>query len=69
MRFQEAARIETVEVQDYHVDIPMDGRSVMRAGAGAPVHASSTTAGAFVPGEPFELDAATPSRKSPDDPP
>ncbi|KQQ21723.1 xylulose kinase [Rathayibacter sp. Leaf299] len=58
MRFRGAVRIETVEAQDYHVDIPMDGRSVMRAGAGAPVHASSTTAGAFVPGEPVELDCS-----------
>ena len=56
MRFSEAVRIETVEARDYHLDIPVVGRSVMRAGMGPTIHATSRTGGVFVPGRPVELD-------------
>lgn len=56
MRFPEAVRIQTVEARDYHIDIPVAGRSVMRAGMGASVYATPSTAGVFVPGRPVALD-------------
>lgn len=56
MRFGEAVRIQTVEARDYHIDIPVAGRSVMRAGLEAPIYATSSTAGVFVPGRPVALD-------------
>lgn len=56
MRFRDALRIETSEAENYHIDIPTTGRTIMRAGLGRPVYGSPTTAGVFGPGRPVELD-------------
>lgn len=58
MQFREAVCIETVEAQNYHVDIPVSGRAVMRAGVGPEIHATSRTAGVFAPGKPVRLDCS-----------
>ncbi|MDN4613805.1 AraC family transcriptional regulator [Leifsonia sp. F6_8S_P_1B] len=58
MRFREEVCIETVEAENYHLDIPVDGRAVMRAGVGPEIHATSRTAGVFTPGKPVRLDCS-----------
>jgi AraC-like DNA-binding protein len=56
MRFRDAVRIETAEAENYHVDIPVGGRAMMRAGLGQPVYGTRWAAGVFMPGRPVELD-------------
>jgi len=56
VRFGDAIRIHTVEATDYHVDIPVSGRAVMRAGARAPLYGSPQTARIFMPGYAADLD-------------
>jgi AraC-like DNA-binding protein len=58
MRFRDAVRIETAEAENFHVDVPTDGRATMRAPLGAPVYGTDSTAGVFMPGRPAELDCA-----------
>ena len=57
MRFQDALRLETAEAEHYHVDIPTDGRAIMRAGLGQSIHATPSMAGVFMPGRPVAIDA------------
>ncbi|MGH1526435.1 AraC family transcriptional regulator [Leifsonia sp. L25] len=58
MQFREEVRIETAEAENYHLDIPVNGRAVMRAGVGPEIHATSRTAGVFMPGKPVRLDCS-----------
>jgi AraC-like DNA-binding protein len=56
MRFADAARIDTAEAENYHVDIPTTGSATMQAALGAPIHANTLTAAVFMPGRPVTLD-------------
>ncbi|MEY9951316.1 AraC family transcriptional regulator [Leifsonia sp. EB34] len=56
MRFRDAVRIDTAEAENYHIDIPTTGRATMQAALMSPVHATSQTAGVFMPGRPVTLD-------------
>ena len=58
MGFGDAVGIQTAEAKNYHVDIPISGRSAMRAGFGATVHATLRTAAVFMPGRPAALDCS-----------
>ncbi|MGN7800372.1 AraC family transcriptional regulator [Leifsonia sp. 22587] len=58
MQFREQVSIETAEAENYHLDIPVNGRAVMRAGAGPEIHATPETAGVFTPGKPVRLDCS-----------
>lgn len=58
MRFRDEVSIETAEAENYHLDIPLSGRAVMRAGAGPEIHATPRTAGVFTPGRPVRLDCS-----------
>lgn len=58
MQFREEVCIETAEAENYHLDIPVHGRAVMRAGTGPEIHATSRTAGVFTPGKPVRLDCS-----------
>lgn len=55
MRFRDAVCIETAEAENYHLDIPIGGRAIMRAGLGSPIHGTPHTAGLFMPGRPVEI--------------
>ena len=57
MRFRDAVVIETAEAENYHVDIPTDGRATMRAALGSPVYGTQDTAGVFMPGRPVAIEA------------
>lgn len=56
LRFGSAIRIRTVEATDYHVDIPVTGKAVMRGGSRGPVYGTPQTARVFMPGYPADLD-------------
>lgn len=56
MQFRDEVSIETAEAENYHLDIPVSGRAVMRAGGGPEIHATPSTAGVFTPGRPVRLD-------------
>ncbi|CAN5539489.1 AraC family transcriptional regulator [soil metagenome] len=56
LRFGSAIRIHTAEATDYHVDIPLTGRAVMRAGSREAVYGTSRTARIFMPGRAADLD-------------
>ncbi|MGO4301288.1 AraC family transcriptional regulator [Leifsonia sp. RAF41] len=58
MQFRDEVSIETVEAENYHLDIPVNGRAVMRAGAGPKIYATPRTAGVFTPGKPVRLDCS-----------
>lgn len=58
MQFREEVSIETAEAENYHLDIPIDGRAVMRASGGREIHATTSTAGVFTPGKPVRLDCS-----------
>ena len=57
MRFQDAVRLETAEAENYHIDIPISGRAIMRAGLGSPIYGTRQTAGIFMPGRPVTIDS------------
>ncbi|MDO8381805.1 MAG: AraC family transcriptional regulator [Microbacterium sp.] len=57
MRFGDAVCIETAEAENYHIDIPTGGRARMRAGMGAPIYGTQSTAGIFMPGRPVEIES------------
>jgi AraC-like DNA-binding protein len=52
----DAVCIRTVEATNYHVDIPLTGRAVMRAGAREPVYGTTAAGAVFGPGLPADLD-------------
>lgn len=56
MQFGDEVSIETAEAENYHLDIPVSGRAVMRAGGQPEIHATTSTAGVFTPGRPVRLD-------------
>jgi len=56
LRFGSAIRIHTAEATDYHVDIPLTGRAVMRAGSRGAVYGTPRTARIFMPGHAADLD-------------
>lgn len=56
LRFGSAIRIRTAEATDYHVDIPVSGTAVMRAGAHGPVYGTPRAARIFMPGYAADLD-------------
>lgn len=56
LRFGSAIRIHTAEATDYHVDIPLTGRAVMRAGSRGPLYTTPRTARIFMPGHAADLD-------------
>lgn len=56
LRFGSAIRITTAEATDYHVDIPMSGRAVMRAGSRSALYGTPQTARIFMPGYAADLD-------------
>ncbi|MCU1411336.1 MAG: Xylulose kinase [Rhodoglobus sp.] len=56
LRFGGAIRILTAEATDYHIDIPVTGRAVMRAGSRGPMYGTPQTASIFMPGYTAELD-------------
>lgn len=58
MQFRDELCIETAEAENYHLDIPVHGRAVMRAGGGPEIHATTRTAGVFTPGSPVRLDCS-----------
>ena len=58
MEFREQVSIQTAEAENYHLDIPVHGRAVMRAGEDPEVHATARTAGVFTPGKPVRLDCS-----------
>ncbi|MGH1549591.1 AraC family transcriptional regulator [Leifsonia poae] len=58
MEFREEVSIQTVEAENYHLDIPVHGRAVMKAGVDPEIHATSRTAGVFTPGKPVRLDCS-----------
>lgn len=58
MQFREEVRIEIVEAENYHLDIPVSGRAVMRAGFDPEIHATPRTGGVFTPGKPVRLDCS-----------
>ncbi|MET0859549.1 MAG: AraC family transcriptional regulator [Microbacterium sp.] len=55
MRFVDSVEIETAEAENFHVDIPTDGRATMRAGLSSPIHGTKHTAGIFMPGRPVKI--------------
>lgn len=55
LRFGDAIQIRTSEATDYHIDIPISGRAMMRAGALRPSNATAQTAAIFMPGRTAEL--------------
>jgi AraC-like DNA-binding protein len=56
LRFGSAIQILTAEASNYHVDIPLTGRAVMRAGSRRPVYGTPRTASIFMPGDTADLD-------------
>lgn len=56
VRFGSAIRIHTAEATDYHVDIPLSGRAIMRAGSRGPLYGTPQTARIFMPGAAADLD-------------
>lgn len=56
MRFRDAVCIETAEAENFHVDIPLSGRTTMQAAFGSPIYGTPGTAGVFMPGRPVQLD-------------
>lgn len=58
MSFRDALKIQTVEPENYHINIPTKGRATMRAGLERPVYATQQTAGIFMPGRPVAFDIA-----------
>lgn len=56
LHFGDAVKIRTVETRDYHVDIPLRGRAVMRSGLQNPVCSTGHTAAVFMAGLPAVLD-------------
>ena len=56
MKFQDAVRIQTAEAENFHIDIPANGRATMRASHSSPIHATRHTGGVFMPGRPVLLD-------------
>lgn len=56
LRFGDAIQIRTSEATNYHVDIPVTGRAIMREGRHAPVYGTPRTAAVFQPGYPADLD-------------
>ena len=56
LRFGSAIRIQTADATDYHVDIPVSGRAVMRAGSNGPVYGTPRAARIFMPGYAADLD-------------
>ncbi len=58
LRFEEPVRIRTVEPENYHIDVPLSGRALVRSGRRDPVYSTPDTAGVFMPGLPADLDWA-----------
>lgn len=58
MRFQDVARIDTAEAQNYYVNIPTAGRAGTRAGLSAPVLGTSRTGAVFMPGRPIQFECS-----------
>ena len=56
LRFGDAVRIRTADAVNYHVDIPVAGSTVARAGLRDPVYSSPQTAAVFMPFTPADLD-------------
>jgi AraC-like DNA-binding protein len=57
MRFRDPVRIATAEAENFHIDIPTDGRATMRTDLGSPVYGTPDTAGIFMPGRPVDIDS------------
>ncbi|WP_326954029.1 AraC family transcriptional regulator [Amycolatopsis sp. NBC_01286] len=55
LRYGSAVRLGTVDAGNYHVNIPVTGRSEQRCGTGEPVFAGPGRAAVFVPGYPADL--------------
>lgn len=58
MHFREAVRIQTVETDNYHLDIAVSSRMTACAAGSSPVHGTEQTAGVFMPGRSVELDCS-----------
>lgn len=56
MRFDRPIRISTAEPENYHVDIPLQGRAGLRAAHGHHLAVDRHTAGVFMPGRAVDLD-------------
>lgn len=56
MRFDRPIRISTAEPENYHVDIPLQGKAGLQAAHGRRVAADRHTAGVFMPGRAVDLD-------------
>jgi AraC-like DNA-binding protein len=56
MQFREGVGIESAETEHYHLDIPVEGRAVLRAGGGPEINATPRTAGIFTPGKRVRLE-------------
>ena len=58
LRFGAAIDIHTAEATDYHVDIPLTGKAIMRSGLRRPFTGTPRTAGVFMPGHTADLYCA-----------
>jgi AraC-like DNA-binding protein len=56
LRFGDPVRIRTAEAENYHVDIPMVGSTLARAGLKPPVYSTPKLASVFTPDVPAELE-------------
>jgi AraC-like DNA-binding protein len=56
LRFGAPVRIHTAEAENYHVDIPMVGSTLARAGLKAPVYSTPNLASVFTPNVPADLE-------------
>jgi AraC-like DNA-binding protein len=56
VRFGTHMRVATDPTSNYHLDIPLAGRSRSRSGGRPEVRTAPGTAAVFVPGEPVDLD-------------
>lgn len=57
MTFSDAVRIDTTEATAFHIDIPTDGRAMMRAASSSPIYGTEDTAGIFMPGRPVQISS------------
>ena len=48
-------RVLTDDAQDYHINVPLRGRTVSRCGTFGPVQTSPTRAAVFIPGRPADI--------------
>ena len=56
LRFGGAIRIRTAEATDFHIDMPVTGRAVMRAGDRGALYSTPQIARIFMPGYSADLD-------------